>query len=65
MYKFDVFKNKKKVGTHKYSTLEEAEDAKFSVSHMPEMEYTYVPREGAKKVTKTLGGYKTSSIIEE
>lgn len=71
MYKFDVFQKipgkkgkSKKVGTHKYQTYEEAENAKYAISHIPNKEYTYIPREGAKEVTKTLGGYKTSNIVE-
>lgn len=69
MFKFDVFettkKGRKKVGTHKYPTREEAENAQYAILHMPKKEYTYVPREGSKSVTKTLGGYKTSNIVEE
>lgn len=70
MYKFDVFEKTKKgkgkkLGTHKYPTCEEAEDARILISRMPKKEYTYVPREGAKEVTKVLGGYITSKVVGE
>lgn len=71
MYKFDVFQKipgkkgkSKKVGTAKYLTYEEAENAKYTISHFPKKEYTYIPREGAKEVTKMLGGFTTSDIVE-
>lgn len=71
MYKFDVFeknpnkKGNKKIGTHKYPTREEAENAKYVISHWPKKEYEYIPRENAKKVKKVLGGYSTSDIVED
>lgn len=72
MFKFDVYnkppkKSKekaKKLGTHKYPTLKEAEAAAYCIQHMPRKEYKYIPREGAKEVKRTLGGYTTSAIEE-
>lgn len=72
MFKFNVYskppkKSKEKsklLGWHKYPTREEAEAAAYCISHMPRKSFTYIPREGAKEVTRTLGGYTTSAIEE-
>lgn len=72
MYKFDVYskpkkgtkEKAKKLGTHKYPTKAEAENAAYVIQHWPRKSFTYVPREGSKEVTKELGGYTTSSIEE-
>ena len=74
MYRIDIFtlapkqpkgKNKsKKVGSAWYETKEQAEDAARAL-RQPKKEFTYIPREGAKQVTRKLFGFTTSNPVED
>lgn len=69
MFRIDVYDhnglNRKKIGSHWYSTREEAENAAFTLKNMPRKSYTYIPGENRKQVTRILGGYHVSKPIED
>lgn len=65
MYRIDVYKDNKKVTSHWYPTKEQANAAKKAIAGMPKKKYTFVPGENRPEVTKELGGWTVSKVIEE
>lgn len=69
-YSFDVYKkvdnNKsKKVTTHKYPTLKEAQNARRAIEKFKKGKYLLQPRENAPFKFVELGGWTCSTIKQE
>lgn len=69
-YSFDVYKkidsNKsKKVATHKYPTLKQAQNARRAIENFKKGKYLLQPRENAPFKFVELGGWTCNAITQE
>lgn len=65
MYRIDVYKDNKKVASHWYLSKGEAANARNAILGIRKKKYTYIPGENRKSITRELGGWTVSKVVED